>query len=50
LLASKGIARHRDGFSRGLKDVRLGDSVEVYTEKGNTRYVVDEIRIVPPGA
>jgi hypothetical protein len=27
----------------GLKDVRLGDSVDVYTEKGNTRYVVDEI-------
>jgi sortase A len=43
-----GIAGHRDGFFRGLKDVRLGDSVDVYTEKGNTRYVVDEIRIVPP--
>jgi hypothetical protein len=24
-------------FFRGLKDVRLGDSVDVYTEKGNTR-------------
>jgi LPXTG-site transpeptidase (sortase) family protein len=43
-----GIAGHRDGFFRGLKDVRLGDYVDLYTEKGNTRYVVDEIRIVPP--
>jgi sortase A len=43
-----GIAGHRDGFFRGLKDVRLGDSVDLYTEKGNTRYVVDEVRIVPP--
>jgi len=43
-----GIAGHRDGFFRGLKDVRLSDSIDLYTEKGNTRYVVDEIRIVPP--
>jgi sortase A len=43
-----GIAGHRDGFFRGLKDVRQGDFLDLYTEKGNTRYVVDEIRIVPP--
>ena len=43
-----GIAGHRDGFFRGLKDVRLSDSVDLYTEKGNTRYLVDEIRVVPP--
>ena len=43
-----GIAAHRDGFFRGLKDVHLGDYFDLYTEKGNTRYVVDEIRIVPP--
>jgi sortase A len=42
-----GVAGHRDGFFRGLKDVRVGDSVDLYTENGNTRYVVDEIRIVP---
>jgi hypothetical protein len=36
-------------FAGGLKDVRLDDSVDVYTEKGNTHYVVDEIRIVRPG-
>jgi len=42
-----GIAGHRDGFFRGLKDVHLGDYFDLYTEKGNTRHVVDEIRIVP---
>jgi sortase A len=43
-----GIAGHRDGFFRGLKDVHQGDYLDLYTERGNTRYVVDEIRIVPP--
>jgi sortase A len=43
-----GIAGHRDGFFRGLKDVHPGDYLDLYTEKGNRRYVVDEIRIVPP--
>lgn len=43
-----GVAGHRDGFFRGLKDVRVGDSVDLYTENGSSRYVVDEIRIVPP--
>ena len=43
-----GIAGHRDGFFRELKDVHLGDSMDLYTEKGNSRYVVDEIVIVPP--
>jgi sortase A len=43
-----GIAGHRDGFFRGLKDVRRGDYLDLYTEQGNTRYVVDDIHIVPP--
>ncbi len=43
-----GIAGHRDGFFRGLQDVHLGDYFDLYTERGNTRYVADEIRIVPP--
>ncbi len=43
-----GIAGHRDGFFRGLKDIRVGDSVDLYTQNGNIRYVVDEILIVPP--
>jgi sortase A len=43
-----GIAGHRDGFFRGLKDVHPGDTIDLYTEMGNSRYVVDEIVIVPP--
>ena len=43
-----GIAGHRDGFFRGLKDVRTGDALDLYTENGNARYIVDEILIVPP--
>jgi sortase A len=43
-----GIAGHRDGFFRGLKDLHLGDTMDLYTENGNARYVVDEILIVPP--
>jgi sortase A len=43
-----GIAGHRDGFFRELKDVHLGDTMDLYTENGNSRYVVDEIVIVPP--
>jgi sortase A len=43
-----GIAGHRDGFFRGLKDVHLGDTIDLYTAKGNSRYVVDEVLIVPP--
>ena len=43
-----GIAGHRDGFFRGLKDLHLGDAMDLLTEKGNYRYAVDEILIVPP--
>jgi sortase A len=43
-----GIAGHRDGFFRGLKDVHEGDAVELITKKERARYVVDEILIVSP--
>ncbi len=43
-----GIAGHRDGFFRGLKNVRLGDTIDLFLEKGNSRYVVDDISIVAP--
>jgi sortase A len=43
-----GIAGHRDGFFRGLKDVHLGDTMDLFSETGNSRYVVDEIVIVSP--
>jgi sortase A len=43
-----GIAGHRDGFFRGLKDVKLGDEIELRTLKGTDRYIVDQFRIVTP--
>jgi sortase A len=43
-----GIAGHRDGFFRGLKDVRVGDEIDLKTLKGTEKYAVDRIRIVTP--
>jgi len=43
-----GIAGHRDGFFRGLKDVVAGDVIELRTVKGTDTYVVDRIQIVTP--
>ncbi len=47
---NSGIAGHRDGFFRGLKDVRPGDAVTLETLDASLTYVVDEIRIVDPAA
>lgn len=41
-----GIAGHRDGFFRGLKDVYVGDSVELETTSGTQTYVIDWIKVV----
>lgn len=43
-----GIAGHRDGFFRGLKDIARGDTIELETLDGTARYVVDKIVIVDP--
>jgi sortase A len=43
-----GIAGHRDGFFRGLKDLHQGDAIELVTQKESARYIVDEILIVFP--
>jgi sortase A len=43
-----GIAGHRDGFFRGLKDVELGDTIDVQFLGGTTRYRVTELLIVEP--
>lgn len=43
-----GIAGHRDGFFRGLKDLRMGDTIDLLTRDGTDSYVVDEIQIVNP--
>jgi sortase A len=43
-----GIAGHRDGFFRGLKDIGLGDTIALKAPQGTTTYAVDEIYIVSP--
>lgn len=43
-----GIAGHRDGFFRVLKDIVSGDSIEIATPESQDTYVVDRIDIVDP--
>jgi sortase A len=43
-----GIAGHRDGFFRGLKDIELGDTIELELPGGTDRYGVSQIQIVAP--
>jgi len=43
-----GIAGHRDGFFRPLKDARVGDRIELRTNDTTSVYAVDEITIVTP--
>jgi sortase A len=42
------ITGHRDGFFRGLKDVALGDTIELQRASVTDRYVVRSIRTVSP--
>jgi sortase A len=41
-----GVAGHRDGFFRALKDVTLGDEIKLALPEGEATYVVDQITIV----
>jgi sortase A len=43
------IAGHRDGFFRGLKDIVLGDAIEMATTAGTEHYIIDRITVVDPG-
>jgi len=43
-----GIAGHRDGFFRVLKDIAPGDAIELLTENRKENYTVDEIVLVLP--
>jgi sortase A len=43
-----GIAGHRDGFFRRLKDIRTGDAIEVVKISGTDVFIVDQIRITSP--
>jgi LPXTG-site transpeptidase (sortase) family protein len=43
-----GIAGHRDGFFRGLKDIAPGEEIELRVHDAVATYVVDQITVVTP--
>jgi sortase A len=43
-----GLAGHRDGFFRGLKDVMPGDTIQLETHRGIDTYRIDRTWIVQP--
>jgi sortase A len=43
-----GLAGHRDGFFRGLKDIHLGDSVELVLPGRTENYLIEQTQIVTP--
>jgi sortase A len=43
-----GIAGHRDGLLRGLKDIRIGDVIQLDGRGRTDTYVVEQVRIVDP--
>jgi sortase A len=43
-----GLAAHRDGFFRALKDIKAGDPIELKTRGATEIYTVDRIQIVNP--
>jgi sortase A len=45
---NSGIAGHRDGFFRGLKDITLGDMIELDTLQGTDVYRVERTWVVKP--
>lgn len=49
-IGNTAIAGHRDGYFRALKDVALGDKIEVVTRDGSVSYGVTDIWIVDPDA
>jgi sortase A len=43
-----GLAGHRDGYFRALKDIKLGDTIEVQSVGRTMRYSVTSLKIVEP--
>ena len=47
-IGNLGIAGHRDSFFRGLKDIAIGDTIELQTTRDTVNYEVSSITIVEP--
>jgi sortase A len=48
-VGNMGVAGHRDSFFRGLKDIAIGDGIDLLTMNGKELYTVSSIEIVDPG-
>lgn len=46
--SNSGIAGHRDGFFRGLKDIAVGDAIELETVDSRQMYRVERTSVVYP--
>lgn len=44
-----GIAGHRDGFFRGLKNIKIGDHIDMEEPDRVETFIVDRLEIVDPG-
>ena len=42
-----GISGHRDGFFRIMKDIQVGDDIDIQTTRGVESYAVTSITIIP---
>lgn len=47
-IGNSGLAGHRDGFFRGLKDVNVGDAIELQTLRETQTYRIERAWIVNP--
>ena len=47
-MGNMGIAGHRDGYFRRLKDVVVGDEIQLETLDGTLSFVIEDISIVNP--
>ncbi|WOJ92101.1 class D sortase [Congregibacter variabilis] len=43
-----GIAGHRDGYFRTLKDASVGDSLILDTLNGERRFIIEDLRVIDP--
>ena len=43
-----GIAGHRDGYFRALKDLTIGDQLLLHTMNGLKTFVVEELKVIDP--
>jgi len=47
-MGNVGLAGHRDTFFRALRNIQQDDDIELQTEEGTYRYVVESTMVVAP--